>query len=218
MTDARDLDEQLDKYLADAHSIEEQALAQMRTAPDIAGDRGLADAFLQHREETERHEQLVRERLTARGAKPSRFKDLLMSIGGKGFVLFARSQPDTPGKLTFHAYSYEALEQGSYEMLERVARRAGDEETARVAHDILAEEYAMGRRLADRFDDAVAASLHGEDEAEPASEQLPSYLADVHALEHQAIGLLENGAKIAGHPQLAEIYETHLGQTRDQLR
>jgi len=215
---SRDLDEQLDKYLADAHSIEEQALAQLKTAPDIAGEPHLSEAFRAHLAETERHEQLVRERLEARGAKPSKIKDIVMALGGKGFVLFARSQPDTPGKLTFHAYSYEALEQGSYEMLERVARRAGDEETARVAHDILAEEYAMGRRLADRFDDAVAASLHGDDAAQAAHEQLPSYLADVHALEHQAIGLLENGAKIAGHPQLAEIYETHLGQTRDQLR
>jgi ferritin-like metal-binding protein YciE len=219
MGTSRDLDEQLDKYLADAHSIEEQALAQLRTAPDIAGEPHLAAAFREHLDETARHEQLVRARLEARGAKPSKVKDLVMALGGKGFVLFARSQPDTPGKLTFHAYSYEALEQGSYEMLERVARRAGDEETARVAHDILGEEYAMGRRLAERFDDAVAASLHDDgDSAEAAREQLPSYLADVHALEHQAIGLLENGAKIAGSPLLAEIYETHLGQTRDQLR
>jgi ferritin-like metal-binding protein YciE len=212
--DARDLDEQLDKYLADAHSIEEQALAQLRTAPDIAGEPGLSAAFAEHLEETERHERLIRERLEARGAKPSKVKDLVMALGGKGFILFARSQPDTPGKLTFHAYSYEALEQGSYEMLERVARRAGDEETASVAHDILGEEYAMGRRLAERFDAAVGASLGDDDPRE----HLPTYLADVHALEHQAIGLLEHGAKIAGTPHLAEIYATHLAQTRDQLR
>src|SRR3954463_7012626 len=175
---SRDLDEQLDKYLADAPSIEEQALAQLKTAPDIAGEPHLSEAFRTHLTETERHERLVRERPEARGAKPSKIKDIVMALGGKGFVLFARSQPDTPGKLTFHAYSYEALEQGSYEMLERVARRAGDEETARVAHEILAEEYAMGRRLAERFDAAAAASLHDDDgdAAEAAREQLPSYL------------------------------------------
>src|SRR5690242_6396144 len=187
---ATSLEEQVDKYLADAHSIEEQALAQMRAAPKIAVDEGLSAAFAEHERETEEHERLVRERLEARGAKPSKVKDLVMALGGKGFVLFARSQPDTPGKLTFHAYSYEALEQGSYEMLARVAQRAGDEETAHVAQEILAEEYAMGDRLAERFDAAVEASLEGKDPAE----QLPSYLADVHALEHQAIGLLENGA------------------------
>src|SRR3954451_15239024 len=172
----RDLDEQLDKYLADAHSIEEQALAQLKTAAGTAAEPHPSEPSHAHRAETERHDQLARERLEARGAKPSKVKDLVMALGGKGFVLFARSQPDTPGKLTFHAYSYEALEQGSYEMLERVARRAGDEETARVAHDILAEEYAMGRRLAERFDAAAAASLDGDDVEGAARKQLPSYL------------------------------------------
>ena len=33
-----DIQEQLTKYLTDAHSIEEQALAQLRSAPDLAGD------------------------------------------------------------------------------------------------------------------------------------------------------------------------------------
>ncbi|HEU4973940.1 MAG TPA: DUF892 family protein [Baekduia sp.] len=212
------LDEQLNTYLADAHSIEEQALAQLRTAPDIAGDASLKTAFSEHLAETERHEKLVRERLEARGGTPSRFKKLVMSVGGKGFILFARSQPDTPGKLTAHAYSYEALEQASYELLLRVARRAGDETTAAMAQEILADEYAMADRLAERFDAAAAASLHDEDDREALREQLQSYLADVHALENQSIGLLEHGQKIAGDPELAALYEQHLQQTRDQQR
>jgi hypothetical protein len=32
------IQEQLVPYLADAHSIEEQAIAQLRAAPDIAGE------------------------------------------------------------------------------------------------------------------------------------------------------------------------------------
>jgi ferritin-like metal-binding protein YciE len=212
------IDDQLNAYLADAHSIEEQALAQLRTAPDIAGREDLAAAFRQHLTETERHERLVRERLEARGGTPSRFKKLVMEIGGKGFILFARSQPDTPGKLTAHAYSYEALEQGAYEMLARMAHRAGDEETAALATDILADEYAMADRLAQRFDSAVEASLKDPADAEATREQLLSHLADAHALEKQSIGLLENGQKIAGDPQLSELYRAHLGQSRDQQR
>jgi ferritin-like metal-binding protein YciE len=34
----RTLDEQLTKYLTDAHAMEVQALAQMRAAPALAGD------------------------------------------------------------------------------------------------------------------------------------------------------------------------------------
>jgi ferritin-like metal-binding protein YciE len=210
------LDEQLNKYLSDAHSIEEQALAQMRTAPGIAGEPSLSEAFAQHLKETERHERLVRERLEARGGTPSRFKKLVMTVGGKGFVLFARSQPDTPGKLTAHAYSYEALEQGAYEMLWRVAERAGDGETVATARDILADEYAMAERLADRFDRAALASL-STDAPEQARERLPSYLADAHALEQQSIGLLEHAQGVAGDAQLAELYAEHLAQTRGQV-
>ena len=39
----RDRDEQLVKYLADVHSIELQALAQLRAAPKIAGDERIAE-------------------------------------------------------------------------------------------------------------------------------------------------------------------------------
>ena len=52
----RTIDEQLTKYLTDAHAIEVQALAQMRAAPDLAGDPELAEAFRVHLRETERHE------------------------------------------------------------------------------------------------------------------------------------------------------------------
>lgn len=50
MTDIR---EQLTKYLTDAHSIEEQALAQLRSASDIAGDDELAGVYRIHLMETE---------------------------------------------------------------------------------------------------------------------------------------------------------------------
>src|ERR671935_2867154 len=130
---ATEIQEQLTKYLTDAHSIEQQALAQLRTAPDIAGDAQIADAFRQHLTETEGHETQIRGLLETRDAKPSRVKDTVMSLGGEGFLLFARLQPDTPGKLVAHALSYEGLELASYELLLRVAERAGEENVADAA-------------------------------------------------------------------------------------
>src|SRR3954463_2437166 len=100
----RDLDQQLTKYLADVHAIEEQALTQMRRAPKIAGDPAIAAIFEEHLEETERQEQRVRERLESRAASPSVLKDLAAKAGGVGMIWFAKSQPDTPGKLAAHAY------------------------------------------------------------------------------------------------------------------
>ena len=214
---ANTLDEQLTKYLTDAHSIESQALAQMRTAPDIAGDPALAAAFARHLEETEEQERLISERLEARGGSPSAVKEAVMSIGGKGFTLFARLQPDTPGKLVAHAhaYSYEHLELAIYELLIRVAERAGDSETVAVARRIRDQEQAMANRLEGLFDAAAEASLR-EQEPEDLEAQLVKYLTDAHAIESQAEQLLKRGQKIAGDEQLATLYDEHLDETRGQ--
>src|SRR3954469_24620917 len=205
----RTLDEQLTKYLTDAHAMEVQALARMRAAPKLAKDPALERAFSDHCDETARHEQLIRERLEAHDAKPSRLEDLLGAVSGKGFVLCARSQPDTPGKLATHAFSYEHLELATYDLLARVAERAGDAETAEVARRIRAEEDAMSRRLGESWDATVIESLADNDRA-----TIDKYLADAHAIEMQAIQLLERGPRIAGESRLASLLAEHLAETR----
>jgi len=210
----RDLDDQLTKYLTDAHSIEVQALAQLRSAPDIAGAPVLADAFRTHLAETERHEQTTRALLDARGASPSRLKDTVMGLGGKGFLLFAKLQPDTPGKLFAHALSYEGLELASYELLGRVAARAGADDVVAAAGRIGGEERGMMQRLEENVDAAVEAALaeHPRDDLESL---LPRYLADAHAIEQQAIALLERAPSIVHEPVLEAVFSDHLAETRD---
>ncbi len=210
------LDEQLTKYLTDVHSIEEQALTQLRRAPDIAGDPELARVFSEHLTETEDQERRVRERLEAYGADPSKTKDLVARAGGIGMLLFARSQPDTPGKLTAHAYSYEHMELAAYELLARVAERAGDQETVAVAREIAAEEQQMADRIEANFDRAVAASLRDQD-PDDLDEQLNSYLSDVHALEGQSKQLLEKSKEMDVPASLAEAFAHHLEETEGHL-
>jgi ferritin-like metal-binding protein YciE len=213
----RTLDEQLTKYLTDVHSIEVQALAQLERAPEIAREGGLADAFRRHLEETREQERLVRERLEDRGAGPSTLKDLTGRVGGWAMIVFARLNPDTTGKLTAHAFSYEHMEIAAYELLARAARRAGDQPTIELAERIREEERAMAQRLAERFDEAVDASLREKD-ADAITKELISYLRDAHAIEAQALQLLEAGPAIAGYQQLATIFDEHLAETREHQR
>ena len=210
---AEEIQEQLIKHLTDAHSIEEQALTQLRRAPRIAGDPDLASVFEQHLGETERQEARVRARLGAHAAEPSTVKDLAGKAGGVGMLLFAKFNPDTPGKLVNHAYSYEHMELAAYELLARVAQRAGDRETVEMAREIGGEEREMARRLEARFDNAVAASLRDLD-PEDLGDQLNSYLADAHAIEKQALSLLERGPKLVADQRLATLFEQHLVETR----
>jgi ferritin-like metal-binding protein YciE len=155
----RTIEEQLTKYLADVHSIEVQALAQLKAAPKLAGDGRLAAAFREHLDETVAHERLVRERLEERGADTSTLKDVAGRVGGWAMVAFARLNPDTPGKLTAHAFSYEHMELAAYELLRRVADRAGDAETVAVALQILPDERRTAERIAATWDAAVDAAL-----------------------------------------------------------
>jgi ferritin-like metal-binding protein YciE len=211
------LEEQVTKYLTDAHSIEQQALAQMERAPVIAGDPELARQFEAHLIETRHHEQLVRGRLEALGAKPSALKDLAGKVTGIGFALFAKFQPDTPGKLVTHAYSYEHMELAAYDLLSRVAELAGDAETVRVAQEIREQERAMAERLAGDYDQAVDASLR-EKGAGDLGKELVKYLTDAHAIEAQAIQLLDKGSSVAGAPELSAALEEHLTETREHER
>jgi ferritin-like metal-binding protein YciE len=207
---------QLVKYLTDAHSIEEQALVQMKRAPDLV-EGGLSQAFERHREETESQERRVRERLRAHDASPSKLKDVAGQAGGFGMVLFARSQPDTAGKLVMHAFSYEHMEVAAYELLAIAAREAGDGETAAMAASIADEEREMAGRLADRFDEAVDQALEevGPDDL---GDQVNTYLADLHALEGQSKELMEKSKEMDVPSPLEEAFTHHLAETEGHLR
>jgi ferritin-like metal-binding protein YciE len=156
------IQEQLTKYLTDAHSIEEQALAQLEVAPRMAGgpepasDPELASLFDEHLVETRDRQELVDARLDALGGSPSKLKDLAMKAGAINSGSFFAAHPDTPGKLVAVAYAFEHLEIAGYEQLRRVAEVAGDGETADVAARILEQERVAAGKLAASFDRSEA--------------------------------------------------------------
>lgn len=213
----RTIQEQILKYLGDVHAIEKQALPQVKAAPKIAGDPTIADAFERHIGETENHEQRVRERLEALGGSPNKLKDIAGAVSGPAFVLFAKSQPDTPGKLVTHAYSYEHMELAAYELLSRVAERGHDEETVSMAKDIAEQEREMAGRLSDNWGKAVEASLAATGQGD-VGEQLDKYLSDAHAIEAQALQMLKKAIDIGGDPQLARDYAEHRAETEGHQR
>src|SRR5690349_12293475 len=202
---ASDIHEQLTKYLTDAHSIEVQALAQLEKAPDVAVAPSFEQVLREHLKETQRHERLTRALLDSRKASPNRLKDMVMALGGKGFLAFARAMPDTPGKLLAHALSYEGLETAAYELLARVARRADEQDVARAAERIRDEERAMIERLQLTLEPTVTAALD-----EHPRDDLPTlirkYLADAHAIEEQAIALLERAPKLVEEAELETVF------------
>jgi ferritin-like metal-binding protein YciE len=210
---AQTLEEQLTKYLTDVHSIEEQALVQMRVAPKLTDDPAISSAFARHLTETEEHERAVRDCLERRGERPNRAKDLIAGLIGQGFGAFAKAQPDTPGKLVAHAFSYEHMEEAAYALLGLLAERLADSDILDLSRRIEGQEQEMAGRLQGLFDTAVDGSLRKVDRSDLA-EQLNKYLADAHAIEQQALALLGRSPKLAGASELAAAYESHLDETK----
>lgn len=208
-------EQQLVTYLKDVHSIEQQALTQLKAARKMAGLDELELLFKNHMHETEDHEKLIGECLARHGVSSSAFKDLVMKGAASGFVLFANVQPDTPGKLLAHAYSYEALEEAAYAFLGEVAHQAEDTSTVETARHIQKEERRMKNRLATFFDKAAAESLRIT-KTQDIGRQLKAYLSDAHALEAQSVQLLVDAAKHETDPVLRENYQNHLGESREQ--
>ena len=195
------------------YSVEQQAIAQLVSAPAMAGDPVLAAAIEEHEKETEQQALLVGERLEAHGEKSSALKDAFMKLGGKGFALFAGLMPETPGRLPSHSYSYEAMEWAGYEMLARFAQAAGDAETVQVAQQIGAQERRMMTRLEGCFDLAEQAS-HRDTPAEKMPSHVRTHLNEAHALEAQAIKLLSKSEDIAEDPALASACRENLASAR----
>lgn len=157
--DPDDVGEQLNTYLADAHAIEQQATQLLKTAPELVGAKELASVFEEHLEQTQRHSELLEARMEARGASRSAFKDAALRLGAVNVGMFFKAQPDTPAKLAAFAYAFEHLEVAGYELLKRIAARAGDEETVATANTILVQERATAATIHGLFDHALDASL-----------------------------------------------------------
>jgi ferritin-like metal-binding protein YciE len=144
---ASDIKEQLVKYLTDVHSLEQNAIEQTRTGAQSAGDPQLQQVFREHLAQTEEHERLVRERLEVYGESSSTLKDVAQKGGALLSGVMAKMAPDTTGKLAIQAYAFEHMEIASYRMLKVVAEHAGDQETVRIADQILREEQEAASKL-----------------------------------------------------------------------
>jgi ferritin-like metal-binding protein YciE len=154
-----DLREQLKKYLADAHAIEEQAIGLLERGPKLAGSETLAHIYAEHLDETRDHVEAIEARLDALGGDPSTLKDAALRLGALNWSAFFEAHPDTPAKLGAFTRAFEYLEIGGYEQLKRVAERAGDPETVRVVDRILIQEREAADRIAGAFEEALTAGL-----------------------------------------------------------
>jgi ferritin-like metal-binding protein YciE len=160
MADAK-LQEKLIEYVQDAHAMEQNVSTMLTSMISTTDDAEIKRMLEDHKRQTQEHERRLAERMHALGAGTSTIKE----VGGIGAALFkgvgdiARS--DKHSKNGRDGYVTEHMEIAAYELLERLADRAGDEETAEVARQNRSDEREMAKKIEsnlDRFLDLTPAT------------------------------------------------------------
>src|SRR5215207_2862238 len=115
-------------------------------------DPGIRRMLEHYKEETEEHERRLRERLDTLGAGTSTRKQAqtIATALMKGVGDMART--DKPGKNARDGYVTEHMEIAAYQLLERRAKKAGDQQTAEVARQNRADEEAVARKIDSNWD------------------------------------------------------------------
>jgi ferritin-like metal-binding protein YciE len=154
------LQQKLVDYIEDAHAMEQNVSTMLTSMISTTDDPKIKEMLEHHKEQTERQESRLRERLDALGAGTSTRKQAQTVAAAlvKGVTDVARG--DQAGKNARDGYTTEHMEIAAYQLLERLAQKAGDTETAEVARQNRAEEEAMAQKLDanwDRFLDLTLA-------------------------------------------------------------
>jgi ferritin-like metal-binding protein YciE len=154
-----EIEAQLVKHIDEAIAMEQSVLRMLDSMVSTTSDDELKDELRQHKLETERQIDRLQRRLQAHDASPSMVREAAGFAEGLMKSIQDVVRGEKVARNARDGYATEHLEIASYQLLERVAERAGDAETAEVARQNRAEEEAMARRFEANWDKYVSLAL-----------------------------------------------------------
>jgi ferritin-like metal-binding protein YciE len=146
-------------YVRDAHAMEQNVMGMLDSMIRTTEDLQIKKDLEHHQEETRGQIDRLSSRIEALGGDTSTVKDVGAVMGAlvKGLGDVART--DKASKNARDGFVTEHLEIASYQLLERLAQRAGDMETAEVARQNRDEEEAMAAKIAATWDKVIDLTL-----------------------------------------------------------
>jgi ferritin-like metal-binding protein YciE len=156
------LEEQLIKHIDEAHAMEQNVLRMLDGMIATTDDPEILDALEHHKMQTQGHADRMAQRLEAYDSAPSAVKALGGVLGALAKMPLDFVRNEKAGRNARDGYSTEHLEIACYELLRRIAQKAGDEETATAAAEIIEEERAMVKVIEQHWDRFAELSLQEE--------------------------------------------------------
>jgi ferritin-like metal-binding protein YciE len=158
----RALEEQLVKHIDEAYAMEQSVLRMLDGMISTTDDPELLDALEHHKMQTEGHADRMKARLETHDATPSGIKQVGGILQALAKMPMDMVRGEKAGRNARDGFATEHMEIASYELLRRIADRAGDEETSRAATEIIAEEKAMADAISSNWDMFAELSLREE--------------------------------------------------------
>jgi ferritin-like metal-binding protein YciE len=159
---AGELRERLVDYVQDALAMEQNSLMMLKSMLSHTHDPELRELLEHHVSETQRHEERLRSRLEGLGESTSKTKQSGALVGSMFKGVLDQVRSEKPSKDARDGYPTEQLEIASYELLQRLAERAGDGETAELARLNLRDEKAMADKISQSWDKVIDLTLKEE--------------------------------------------------------
>jgi ferritin-like metal-binding protein YciE len=156
------LKEQLVKHIDEAYAMEQNVLRMLDGMIKTTEDPEIKNELRDHKVQTERHAERMQQRLEAHSATPSMVKEATGIAGALMKSVLDLARGEKAGRNARDGYMTEHLEIASYQLLERIAQQAGDEETAEAARENRKDEEAMAKKLDAHWDRFAELSLKEE--------------------------------------------------------
>jgi ferritin-like metal-binding protein YciE len=161
------VNEELIKHIDEAHAMEQNVLRMLDGMISTTDDPDILRELEHHKVETEGHAERMKDRLAAHGGTPSIVRQAGGILGALAKMPLDMVRGDKAGRNARDGYATEHMEIAGYELLKRVAQRAGDDETVAACDEIIAQERAFAETIAANWDRFAELSLRESGVAVP---------------------------------------------------
>jgi ferritin-like metal-binding protein YciE len=147
------------KHIDEALAMEQNVLRMLDSMIANTSDPEIKEQLREHKLDTERQSDRLQRRLEAHGASPSAVREGFGIMQALMKSVLDATRREKAGRNARDGYATEHMEIAAYQLLERIAQRAGDEETAQAARESRAEEEAMAKKIEANWDRFAELSL-----------------------------------------------------------
>jgi ferritin-like metal-binding protein YciE len=154
-----DLNSELVKHVDEAYAMEQNVLRMLDGMITTTDDPEIVRELEHHKIQTEGHAERMKSALDRHGATPSMVREMGGILGALAKLPLDMVRSEKAGRNARDGYATEHMEIAAYELLARIADRAGDEQTATDARAIIEEEREMARTIEQNWDRFAELSL-----------------------------------------------------------